>query len=62
MLCGIPKAMAPRARRCAGMREPEERWQAFSFRDPRRTTMPLILWLLGVPLIVVIVLMFTGVV
>jgi hypothetical protein len=43
------------------MREPGVQARALAFRIARRSTMPLILWLLGVPLIVVIVLMFAGV-
>jgi hypothetical protein len=43
------------------MREPGVQARALALRNARRATMPIILWLLGVPLIVVIVLMFAGV-
>jgi hypothetical protein len=43
------------------MREPGVRARAFSFCNGRRTSMPILLWLLGVPLIVIVVLMFAGV-
>jgi hypothetical protein len=43
------------------MREPALRPRALAPRNARRHPMPVILWLLGVPLVVIVVLMFAGV-
>jgi hypothetical protein len=59
-LCGTARVAWVAVRLCAALVEPWTRGAAFACRTGRKPPMPIILWLLGVPLVVVLLLMLTG--